>query len=131
VQTDARAAVPAELRVNPVRIESCDDRQITFRTAAGVSHTLPVALVASVSKRERGQAAALGAAVGLAGGALAAVMGYTAGGALSHDSQPRQCNCEGTVAAFIVGGAVIGAGVGYLIGGQHIFQFGGPRPKDE
>jgi hypothetical protein len=130
---EATAAAQGYLVIDPTRIESCDDRQITFRTVGGATQTIPTPLVAAVSARDRERGTLIGLAVGTSFGMIALIGGYFAGRALGGDpgAQQQQSSCGAACAVVIVPAifGVLGAGLGYLIGSRRVFRFSAPAPN--
>jgi hypothetical protein len=130
---EATAAAQGYMVIDPTRIESCDDRQITYRTVGGATQAIPTPLVAGVSARDRVRGALIGLAVGTSFGIIALIGGYFAGRALGGDpgAPQQQSSCGGACAVVVVPAifGAAGAGLGYLIGSRRVFRFSAPAPN--
>ncbi|HXU03196.1 MAG TPA: hypothetical protein VN903_19655 [Polyangia bacterium] len=116
--------------IRPVGIVSADDDWIAFRNEAGAVLPVPTPLVKGVTVKERAAATGVGASVGLAWGALAFGGLYLL--SLSGPSDPGapQSSCNGgcvakTLVPLLLIPMVVGAFVGYLIGGRRTFDLVG------
>jgi hypothetical protein len=108
--------------VRPIRIESIDDDDITFRTKAGESERVPSLLVQGVTVKDRYRGGLLGAAAGV--GAMAAALGAAAfvAGTEPFGDDPCRCDARGFAAGFALTAAV-GAVIGLVISGRRTFHF--------
>jgi len=116
----AMLAAEGNLVVESVRIESFDEHEIKLVTTGGETRAIPVALVAGVTATDRARGAAVGAVAGAVTGLVETAVLYALRNADFSGDQPRQSSCDGCVAAGLVltvGGALVMAGLGYLIGG--------------
>jgi hypothetical protein len=125
------AAQQGNLVVDPVGIEWSAERQTSFFTKAE-RRAIPTPAVAAVSVLDRGRGAEVGAVIGLAVGLLFGL--FAASISINPDASdpPPPCDMCKERVMLIVGaeGVLVGAGLGYLIGSRHIFEFdaAGPRP---
>jgi hypothetical protein len=126
----ADAAARGELVIRPVSVASCDDRQITFNTAAGATRTIPTARVKGlkVSAADRDRTMLLGGSLGAAVGLVAALSIYI----LAHADFPDQSvdahptcgtGCDALIIGFPVVTTIVAGVIGHLIGSPRTFLF--------
>ncbi len=130
-------AAIAPVVIEPVRVVASDGDTITCANAGGVTMAAPLAAIGGVSTLDRGRGALIGAAVGGPTMALLGATGlYLLASLLPNDpgAQPAQNTCDAcSVARFAVifgiEGALMGAGLGALVGSRRFFTFDGPARR--
>jgi hypothetical protein len=119
--------------IEPVRVVASDRDTMTFTNAGGAPMAAPLVAIGGVSTLDRGRGALVGAAVGGATMALLGATGvYLLASLLPNDpgAQPTQSTCDACsvaklTALFGIEGALVGAGLGALLGSRHFFDFDG------
>jgi hypothetical protein len=116
--------------IDPISIASCDDRQVTFNTAAGGTSALPTPLIKAirVPRGARQHAAVVGAEIGVVTGvAYSLLIGAMIAAFSSNNTCDHDCGTVAvTMLALPVGFGLAGGGIGYLVGGERVFRFEKP-----
>ncbi|HEY7370872.1 MAG TPA: hypothetical protein VIF57_01755 [Polyangia bacterium] len=117
----------------PIGIASADDRQISLVTRAGDVKTLPAQLVRGVTVKERAPGALYGGLAGLGWGALAIGGLYLLANLGPEEpgvpASPCDAGCKAKVfVPLMVVPTIIGAIVGYFVGGRRTFELVPPTP---
>ncbi|HEY2898943.1 MAG TPA: hypothetical protein VGL59_00095 [Polyangia bacterium] len=128
---------PLRGRNAPLRINAVDTRGLTLDLKSGQQVTLPLYAVAGLTVRGagRGRGAAIGATIG--GGAMLGLVGIAWVISNAYEAPPRPASdnaqgsqsagcdaeCKGELALATLGGALVGAAIGFLIGTSRRFVF--------
>jgi hypothetical protein len=100
------------------RIEAADARALTLRGPGAQARTVPLETVTGVSMVNRERGALVGA---LSLGTVSGLMGW--GLAAAFKDKSCSWDCAGLAGIGLATGALVGALIGYAIGGRTVFTF--------